>query len=236
MTIELFYRIKTGKKLEEAAMMFNRFIKPESICLDIGAAYGRNSCLMAQLAPQGVVHSFEPEDYSWQVLSNIVKLLRLKNVVINHAAVYETPGKAELFIPQHEAGKYIPHLSYLVVNSNEKPEGLREKTETVTIDGYCQKKGITKVDFIKCDIEGSELFALRGAQKIIAASRPVIFIEIIDTNLIHFDLTPADMAKFFAQNQYQGFTVENSRLIPCEVSSKHVDYFFIPAEKKGLLS
>jgi len=136
-TIELLYRIKTGKKLEEGTKMFGKFIRPTSTCLDIGAAYGRNTFLMAKLANQGAVHSFEPEDYSWQVLSNIVKLCRLKNVTINHAGIYDTPGHADLFIPQKDSGKYVPHLSYLEFKPSDE-YGIKEKIETVTVDDYCR--------------------------------------------------------------------------------------------------
>jgi FkbM family methyltransferase len=230
-TIELLYRIKTGKKLEEGTKMFNRFIKPDSTCLDIGAAYGRNTFLMAKLADRGAVHSFEPEDYSWRVLSNIVKLCRLKNVTVNHVAVYETPGHAELFIPQKDSGKYVPHLSYLAFKPSDE-YGIKEKIETLTIDDYCRQKGVGKIDFIKCDIEGAELFSLRGAEKTIAASRPVFFLEIIDTNLIHFNLGPSQVADFFTAHKYRSFIVHDNKLTPCEVNSKHIDYFFIPAEKK----
>ena len=230
-TIELLYRIKTGKKLEEAAKMFSRFINPKSICLDIGAAYGRNTFLMAKLAAQGAVHSFEPENYSWRVLSNIVKLCGLKNVTINHAAVYATPGQADLFIPQKDSGKYVPHLSHLAFKPSDE-YGIKEQIETVTIDDYCRQKGINKIDFIKCDIEGAELFALRGAEKTIAVSRPVFFIEIIDTNLANFSLGPSQVVDFFSAHKYRAFAVEGGRLIPCEVSREHVDYFFIPVEKK----
>ena len=44
-------------------------------------------------------------------------------------------------------------------------------TETMSIDDFVQRCG-TKVDFIKLDIEGAELNALRGAERTLRQFRP----------------------------------------------------------------
>lgn len=60
-------------------------------------------------------------------------------------------------------------------------------------------------DLIYLDIEGYELFALRGAVETIARCRPVIAVE-VNQNLRFFGLTPDDMSAFFFEQGYQYVT------------------------------
>lgn len=52
------------------------------------------------------------------------------------------------------------------------------KIKTTSIDSFKKKNNIKKVDFIKMDIEGSELPALRGAKETIKNDRPQLAISI----------------------------------------------------------
>ncbi len=230
-TLELLYRIKTKKKLEEASGAFREFIKPDSICFDVGAGYGRLTYTMAKLCPKGHVYSFEPEDYSYRVLSNLVKLAKLKNVTTVQKAVYDKETELELLVPLKTSNKFVPHLSYLATGDfKERTSHILEKTTTITIDDYCVKNNIPKVDFIKCDVEGAELFVLKGAINYLTRHRPVIFIEIIDTNLKHFNLNFNDMEKFFSELNYKSVIFKNGLLQENPIEKQHYDYFFIPSE------
>ncbi len=41
------------------------------------------------------------------------------------------------------------------------------KVRTITLDTYVEQKAIAKVDVIKIDVEGAELFVLEGARSIL---------------------------------------------------------------------
>jgi FkbM family methyltransferase len=63
-----------------------------------------------------------------------------------------------------------------VVAQTQDPDALR--VETVAIDDVVNREGLPRVDFIKMDIEGSELSALRGAEKTLRKFRPKLAISI----------------------------------------------------------
>ena len=100
--ITVLYRIKTNRKREDAVDVFHKFIKSDSVCFDVGAAYGRLSYDIARLANKGMVYSFEPGEYSYQVLTDLMKLCGFKNVITINNAVYNQKQILELRTPLRE--------------------------------------------------------------------------------------------------------------------------------------
>ncbi len=49
--------------------------------------------------------------------------------------------------------------------------------EAVTLDEYVQKNGISKVDFLKIDVEGAEASVLEGATNVLNRDHPTLLIE-----------------------------------------------------------
>jgi hypothetical protein len=74
-----------------------------------------------------------------------------------------------------------------------------------------------RIDFIKMDIEGAELNALRGAEMLIEKHRPQFLIEINRAACLGFGYDPQEIADFFARWGYEfyqvGDTVGRSRWI-----------------------
>jgi hypothetical protein len=54
--------------------------------------------------------------------------------------------------------------------------GFEGETETQTIDDFCKERNLNKVDFIKMDIEGAELYALKGGENSIRRYKPKLAI------------------------------------------------------------
>ena len=89
-------------------------------------------------------------------------------------AVSNFDGETKLYSPR----KLGSAFSSLIENY---PSGrtLHQIVPVTKLDSYIKKNRIRRVDFIKCDIEGSELHFLEGAADLLAAdSSPVILMEI----------------------------------------------------------
>jgi len=66
-----------------------------------------------------------------------------------------------------------------------------EKVPLVTVDDIAAEHGIKSVDIIKMDVEGHELKALAGAEKIISNGSPIIFYEVKHGSDLHPELIDA---------------------------------------------
>jgi FkbM family methyltransferase len=144
---------------------------PGDYVLDCGGCLGDTALYFShKVGPHGKVLSFE------FVPSN-VELWR-RNVEMNphlmsaiqlvQSPVSERSGE-KLFIEGSGPGTRVAAQA-------RDPKALR--VETVAIDDVVNSEGLPRVNFIKMDIEGSELIALRGAEKTLRKFRPKLAISI----------------------------------------------------------
>ncbi len=96
-----------------------------------------------------------------------------------------SPGDFAALAVYHGAKKVIcfdPDKSSHLVETSKLNEGKIEivpkyisnnnQYETISLDQFCIENSLTHLDFIKMDIEGAELLALKGAEKVIKQFHP----------------------------------------------------------------
>lgn len=131
------------------------------IALDIGANIG--------VISQALIHS-GVKVISWEPQPEVYKLLR-KNAVgatVYNCAVGDVVGTVQMpKVHYSEKGNF----GGLSIGDNSKLGSY--DVPVVTIDSY----DLPPVGFIKIDVEGYELLALRGAVKTITRDKPILYIE-----------------------------------------------------------
>jgi FkbM family methyltransferase len=140
-----------------------RELKPRSIFYDVGANVGLYSLLAARLDPSGETYAFEPLPKNTWYLRRHLELNCIRNVQVLEVAISDQVGK-DLF--QEAEDRSMGHLGQ---NGNLR-------VRTATLDSLSHQEEIPPPDYIKMDIEGAELQALRGASDCIQRHRPVIFL------------------------------------------------------------
>jgi FkbM family methyltransferase len=132
----------------------------------------------AQQFPAGRVYAFEPTDYAWQKL--------IRNVALNPelAKRIET-FKCFVSETDSEAPQLTAYASWKVngkeTNIHPIHGGIQKpatSTPSVTLDDFCRRRNIQKVDLIKIDTDGHEMAILKGARQTLKASHPYIILEI----------------------------------------------------------
>lgn len=151
----------------EVFRFIHRSIAPGDAVLDVGAFLGVYAILEARLAgPQGRVIAFEPTPSSAAIARRHFRYNHLvaNRLTLIEAAVSDRAGRAVL----HEYPEpYVNSLSR-AVDSAAAPRAT--EVAVVTIDEMCARTGL-RPSFIRMDVQGAEVHALRGARETIRAAR-----------------------------------------------------------------
>jgi FkbM family methyltransferase len=146
------------------------WVKPGQVVYDLGANGGFLTLLAAKLVgPSGMVVAFEPTRDTARKLRAQLRLNRVNNVRVIQSAVSDREGKSRFV----EDGCYMSRLDGM---DSEYSGGTVVQVETTSLDNLAGS--IPPPDFMKIDIEGAELHALRGAKQLIRAHRPVMLVEL----------------------------------------------------------
>ncbi len=133
--------------------LLKKHIKKGDTVLDIGANIGFYATILSDIVGEkGKIHCFEPDATNFNHLKKTTA--NHKNIIINNKAV---GPKTEMIKIYTSKELNVDHRTY-------KPEEYDQEIEiaAVSIDDYL--KG-TKVDFIKMDIQGFEIEAIKGMKE-----------------------------------------------------------------------
>ena len=96
------------------------------------------------------------------------------------------------------------------------------ETELITLDDYCEKLAIRRVDFMKVDVEGAELLVFRRARQLLASPEaPVIMFETDETLSARFASSSPISKAFLHQHGYDCFRYNGKTLKPVAVNELH---------------
>jgi FkbM family methyltransferase len=138
--------------------LLKRVLSAGDVVVDAGANIGMYSQFLAHcVGATGIVHSFEPSPENFKRLQSATR--KLPNVRSSQAAVGEFSGSARLYLSDK---LNVDHRTYTTEGDSRHTVPI----DIIALDDYF-KPG-QRVDLIKMDIQGYELHALRGANRVLA--------------------------------------------------------------------
>lgn len=220
------YKVDLSEGIDLSLFLFGNFQKhiiknqffslsKDSIVFDIGANFGTMSLQYAKLVPKGMVYAFEPTHYAFNRLKqnlklnpNLKKRIKIVNMFVSNRS-YRKP-KIEAFSSWK--------VDFSTSNKNRHPVhcGSAKSTsgvKAISLDEFCSKNKIKKVDLIKIDTDGHEPEVLEGAKKTIAKFRPTIIFEAGEYPLSEKGITSRFYLDFFKNLNYLLLSIKGKEKI-----------------------
>jgi FkbM family methyltransferase len=203
------------------ADLISRVLAPGEVFWDVGANLGYFTLLAAAcLNHTGQVVAFEPGPSAYACLTGNIAHNPFANILTLPAAVSDREGEATLYsVAGHPDGR--ANLFRAGADQTEATS-----VRTVTLDGWRQQQKLAGPDFIKMDVEGAELSALTGARETLAASDPLLLVEMKEAIFQSLGMERAAIEDLLSQLGYRPAGLFRGRWRLCrevrEVVSRNV--------------
>ena len=148
-------------------------VRRDDVVIDAGGCWGDTALYFAyEVGETGQVYSVEFINSNLKIME---KNLQLNNALRKRIKIVERPlwSKPDVALYFKDRG---PSSRGALEVANGDEESVRHTT--TTIDAMVEQNQLSKVDFIKMDVESAEPEALRGAEKTIRQFRPKLAISV----------------------------------------------------------
>jgi FkbM family methyltransferase len=156
-------------------------LRPDSICVDVGASVGDILKRIQAAAPEG-------RHFAIEALPHLAEALEsdFSNVRVFSCALSDSTGQAPFhFVRNRSAFSGLRRRTYDFGYPAEVEE---IRVQTKRLDDLIPED--VQVDFIKMDIEGGEYHAMLGGAKTILRCRPMIVFEASGRSTGHYGVSP----------------------------------------------
>lgn len=156
------------------------------VALDLGANIGVHTVEWAkEMTGWGSVLAVEAQERVFYALAGNVAINNCFNAIVLNAAISSKAGNMKIPVPDYTQAASFGSLE---LRKSDRNEFIGQKIDydsavdvrTLAIDDF----GLTRVDFLKIDVEGMEMEALDGARTVLAIHRPIMLIEKIKTDAV----------------------------------------------------
>ncbi len=170
-------------------------IRADTRCIDVGCHVGAYLHKIVRLAPRGQHLAVEPVPHKAAWLR-----AKFPRVTVVEAALDAADGTKEFFVRPRETA-----LSGLHVGPGGPRETLRVQCRR--LDDVVDRNA--RVGFIKIDVNGGELAALRGAEQLLRRDRPFILLGCTQEGLANHGIDADEVLDFLERAAYRIFLLKD---------------------------
>jgi FkbM family methyltransferase len=180
--------------------------EPGDVVFDIGANIGWYSMLFGRMAPAGInIYSFEPDPLNFELLEHNIRQNQAHQVTAVQKALATEDGEQQLH--RYDSNNLGRHS---LLNLQE---GNSVAVQTTTLDNFWDtlQLGSRTPRFIKIDIEGYELLALRSAEKVLRRC-PELLCEYSPNFMRQGGLEPAELIDLLMGFGFTPYAIRDGKL------------------------
>lgn len=202
---------------------FRRLFRPAAVrtVCDIGACEGEDSVRFTRCFPRAQVFAFEPLPSNQALVRANFSRYAAANAELVPLALSDRAGTATFHVssgrpPELFAGQNWNYgnksSSLLPAAGNGPMHGWIEFKEEIavttdTLDAFCARRGIGRIDLIHLDVQGAEQLVLNGATRMLPRTAGV-WLEVAAVELYRGQALDRDLTRFMrAQGFALGHTV-----------------------------
>jgi FkbM family methyltransferase len=214
----------TGFHEYRELLFLHDFLKSDMVVLDVGANIGEYSIFAAKRLTQGKVVAFEPVPALRKMFDENIELNQFTNVIVKPFGLSDEVGSFPIyFVGENENEGQATFFPGLLQNQRSV------KAELKKLDDEWSHLSLDRLDFIKMDIEGSELKALQGGRATITRFRPLVMLEVSEVTYRAAGYSLEDVAEFFTALNYLPFVVNKmGKLVSSSTMPSFGNVIFVP--------
>ena len=151
----------------QAEQVIERALQPGMIAVDVGANIGYHTFRMARaVGPDGCVLAIEPTAWAFRKLQRNAALNPYGNIRFLKVGLTD----------RDQGPTAVTFTSSYRLDGSVKQE--LETVPLVRLDTLVREQGLSRVDFIKVDVDGHEGKVFSGAAETLERFRPILFFEL----------------------------------------------------------
>ncbi|MDA9105990.1 FkbM family methyltransferase [Candidatus Pelagibacter sp.] len=192
--------------------IYKKKIKTNPIIFDVGANQGQSIERFLKIFNKPTIHAFEPISFEYESLKikyNIKKKIFLNNIALGEKKklgvlhVSKLTGNSSL-IKLVKNTQWLKLRSKQVNVSEDKYIIKKEDVKIDSIDNYCAKNKIQKIDLLKIDTQGYEDKVLKGCKKMLSKNCiSAIEVEVVFSDVYDKTNNIGDLEKFLIPNNFR---------------------------------
>jgi FkbM family methyltransferase len=190
----------------EVTDVVRRKVAPGMNCLDLGANLGYFTVLLGSIVgPEGCVHAFEPFPSNYELLSRNVRENHLEAIAQLHRVAAH--DKNEDCVLHFRADDLNDNFGSMFVAEDKHDTSY---LASLTCNGGRVDEmvpGGLPIHFVKMDIEGGEVRALRGMTRILERDHPVIVVELNEQGLMNSGHKPEELIAILKSFGYNSWDI-----------------------------
>ena len=194
-----------GSYEQECMDMMMKLIKPSFKVFDVGANIGWYSLNFAKTISDVEVYAFEPVPKTFNYLTRNIELNEIHCIEKYNFGFSNEVKELTFYYDLEGSGNSS------MANLSDKKHVQEITCKVTTLDQFTQKENIA-VDFIKCDVEGAELFVFAGGEVTLRQYKPIIFTEMLRKWSAKFNYHPNQIIEFLSELGYRCFIIKENRL------------------------
>lgn len=190
--------------------LFERLLRPGMCVIDVGANIGLYSAIAARkVGPAGRVIAIDPDPTNCSFLERTKEHNRLENLTVIQKAAGANAGTTLLHLC---ATNKADHRTYDSDRSRAKI-----RVEMVTLDSVVTDLKTPRVDVLKIDTQGFEVFVAQGMERLLEQSGDItILMEFWPWGIERAGSSPTELLDFFSARGFGIYLIDDKRkeLIP----------------------